>query len=152
MEVGKNIIPRGFSRYYVLYLLSERPMTGKEIMDETEKRSGGAWRPSPGLVYPLLGRLLAEGLIEEAEGGYRITEKGRRELERYLSSKEEFMNVFGGLFRLLTFGGLLVKDVIDRVEVLFEALGVEISKLTAEQRERYKQFLKRELERLEKGG
>lgn len=150
MEKGKSLIPRGFSRYYILSLLSERPMTGKEIMDETEKRSGGAWRPSPGLVYPLLGKLLAKGLIEETEGGYRTTEKGKKELEKYLSSKEEFMRTFEGLFRLLTFGGFFARDIIDRIEIFFNIIGEEISKLGAEQRKRYKEFLRRELERLEK--
>jgi DNA-binding PadR family transcriptional regulator len=47
-------------------MLKEKPMTGKEIMDETSNRTEGAWKPSPGLVYPLLGKLLSEGLIERA--------------------------------------------------------------------------------------
>jgi DNA-binding PadR family transcriptional regulator len=27
------VIPRGFSRHYILNLLKEKPMTGKEIID-----------------------------------------------------------------------------------------------------------------------
>ena len=146
MTTGKSVVPRGFSRYYILSLLSERPMTGKEIMEETEKRSGGAWKPSPGLVYPLLGKLLAEGLIEEVEGGYRTTEKGRKELEKYLSSKEELT----GLFRLITSMGLFARDILDRIEIFFSILEEEVSKMGEEYRKRYKEFLKRELERLER--
>jgi DNA-binding PadR family transcriptional regulator len=55
-------------------------------MSEIEERSGGAWRPSPGAVYPALQQLADEGLIEteEPEGGrrsYRLTEDGRRQVE-----------------------------------------------------------------------
>ena len=39
------------------------PMHGYQIMSEIEERSGGAWRPSPGAVYPTLSQLDDEGLI-----------------------------------------------------------------------------------------
>ncbi len=58
-----SAIPRGFSRHYILGLLEEEPMTGKEIIDKAILQSGGRWKPSPGLIYPMLGRLLEEGLI-----------------------------------------------------------------------------------------
>ena len=72
-----SVIPRGFSRHYVLALLKEQPMTGKEIIDKAILQSDGKWKPSPGLIYPMLGRLLEEGLISETDSGkYRITPKG----------------------------------------------------------------------------
>ena len=52
-------------------------MTGKEIIDKAIVQSQGKWRPSPGLIYPMLGRQLDEGLIAELENGrYKITQKG----------------------------------------------------------------------------
>ncbi|MGB7637236.1 MAG: PadR family transcriptional regulator, partial [Nitrososphaeraceae archaeon] len=75
-RVGSSI-PRGFSRRYVLDLLTEQPMTGKEIIDKAIVQSQGKWRPSPGLIYPMLGRLLDEGLVDELDDGrYTITTKG----------------------------------------------------------------------------
>ena len=75
-RVGSSI-PRGFSRRYVLDLLTEQPMTGKEIIDKAIVQSQGKWRPSPGLIYPMLGRLLDEGLVDELDDGrYTITAKG----------------------------------------------------------------------------
>src|SRR6187455_3803795 len=72
-----SAIPRGFSRHYILGLLEEEPMTGKEIIDKAILESGGKWKPSPGLIYPMLGRLLEEGLISETENGkYKVTHKG----------------------------------------------------------------------------
>ena len=74
-----SAVPRGFSRYYILELLKKQPHTGKEIINSAIEESDGKWKPSPGLIYPLLGRLLDEGLIEEAENGkYAISKKRSR--------------------------------------------------------------------------
>lgn len=80
-------VPKGFLRYQVLELLSEKSLSGSEIMREIEKRTNGCWRPSPGSVYPLLAWLQDNGYIREVpveEGGvrrYTLTEEGRRFLE-----------------------------------------------------------------------
>ncbi len=72
-------------RTLVLYLLRGRPRTGMEVINAVEEMTFGFWRPSPGSIYPLLKRMVAEGLLEavEVDGrqAYRLTEKGRRELE-----------------------------------------------------------------------
>jgi hypothetical protein len=45
-------------------------MHGYEMIQEIAERSGGAWKPSPGSVYPTLQLLEDEGLITSAaEGG-----------------------------------------------------------------------------------
>jgi DNA-binding PadR family transcriptional regulator len=60
-------------------------MHGYDLIRELEERSGGAWRPSPGSIYPTLQLLEDEGLVtgEERDGKrvYTITESGRAELE-----------------------------------------------------------------------
>ena len=72
-----SVIPRGFSRHYILGLLKKQPMSGREIIDKAILESEGIWKPSPGLIYPLLGRLLDEGLIDQSEDGrYKIRPKG----------------------------------------------------------------------------
>nr|WP_192596608.1 PadR family transcriptional regulator [Nesterenkonia lutea] len=72
---------RGDVRTAVLTLLAERSMHGYQIINEIEQRSGGAWKPSPGSVYPTLQLLADEGLIQaEEEGGrktYSLTPEGR---------------------------------------------------------------------------
>ncbi len=76
---------RGDVRAAILALLAEGPRNGYQIMSEIEQRSGGAWRPSPGAVYPALQQLADEGLVEaEQSRGRRmfsLTEAGRRHLE-----------------------------------------------------------------------
>ncbi|MFJ6777392.1 PadR family transcriptional regulator, partial [Kitasatospora sp. NPDC091257] len=43
---------RGDVRASLLALLKERPMHGYEMIAEITERTGGAWRPSPGSIYP----------------------------------------------------------------------------------------------------
>jgi DNA-binding PadR family transcriptional regulator len=72
-------------RASILALLKERPMHGYEMIREIAERSGGAWKPSPGSVYPTLQLLEDEGLIESrTEGGkklFALTDSGREEAE-----------------------------------------------------------------------
>src|SRR3954447_26862627 len=72
---------RGDVRTAMLLLLNEEPRNGYGLMQEIEERSGGAWRPSPGSVYPALSQLEDEGLVrvEEVEGGrtFVLTDVGR---------------------------------------------------------------------------
>ncbi len=76
---------RGDIRTAALLLLAEEPRNGYQIMQEVEERSEGAWRPSPGSVYPALQQLEDEGLIraEEVEGRklFRLTVEGLAQVE-----------------------------------------------------------------------
>jgi len=71
---------RGDVRTAVLRLLSEQPMHGYQIIQELSARSGGAWSPSAGSVYPTLQLLADEGLVtaEESAGKkvFSLTEAG----------------------------------------------------------------------------
>jgi DNA-binding PadR family transcriptional regulator len=77
---------RGDVRAAILALLREGPLNGYQIMSEIEERSNGAWRPSPGAVYPALSQLADEGLIEGAESAGRrmfsLSAAGREYVEQ----------------------------------------------------------------------
>jgi DNA-binding PadR family transcriptional regulator len=77
---------RGDVRSAILALLREGPRTGYQIMSDIDERSGGAWRPSPGAVYPALSALADEGLIAGEETGgrrtVRLTDAGREYVEQ----------------------------------------------------------------------
>jgi DNA-binding PadR family transcriptional regulator len=77
---------RGDIRTAALLLLAEEPRNGYQIMQEVQERSEGAWRPSPGSVYPALQQLEDEGLIrsEEVDGrkAYRLTVEGLAQVEQ----------------------------------------------------------------------
>ena len=72
---------RGDVRAALLVLLAEEPRNGYGLMQEIEARSKGAWRPSPGSVYPALSQLEDEGLVRAEEAGGRklfaLTDEGR---------------------------------------------------------------------------
>jgi DNA-binding PadR family transcriptional regulator len=74
---------RGDIRAAVITLLAEAPMHGYQIIQELIERSGGAWRPSPGSIYPALQLLQDEGLVtaEESEGKrvFTLTDSGREQ-------------------------------------------------------------------------
>ncbi|MGW4303517.1 PadR family transcriptional regulator [Streptomyces sp. NPDC004100] len=82
---GRGRARRGDVRASILALLKDRPMHGYEMIQEIAERSGGAWKPSPGSVYPTLQLLEDEGLIaSESEGGkklFSLTETGRASAE-----------------------------------------------------------------------
>ncbi len=75
---------RGDIRDAALLLLAEEERNGYQLMQELEERSGGAWRPSPGSVYPALQQLEDEGLIRavEREGrkAFALTDAGREQV------------------------------------------------------------------------
>jgi DNA-binding PadR family transcriptional regulator len=76
---------RGNVRAAILLLLEEEPRNGYQVMQEIEQRSEGAWRPSPGSVYPAFQLLADEGLIrgEARDGGnvFELTDAGKAYVE-----------------------------------------------------------------------
>lgn len=148
-RVGSSI-PRGFSRYYILELLLTKPHTGKEIIDAATVQSEGRWKPSPGLIYPLLGRLLDEGLIEESKDGkYQITKKGRATAEDIESVNKIIKNQLDVLMRVKNVGRFVALDLIERISMIGSVLGQNASKMTREEVQKYRRFLESEIQRLD---
>ena len=82
---GGRLFDYGELRLVLLSLIAERPSHGYELIKAVEDRTGGAYSPSPGVVYPTLTQLEDLGLarVEPAEGGrkrYDATEAGRAHL------------------------------------------------------------------------
>lgn len=85
---GPGRMRRGDVRTAVLAVLAEQSGHGYEIMQALEEKTGGAWRPSPGSIYPTLQQLEDEGLVTSSERDakrvYELTDDGRAETERRL--------------------------------------------------------------------
>ena len=95
-RIGR-FLEHGDLRFVVLSLVAEQPAHGYELIKALEERTGGAYRPSPGVIYPLLSMLEDEGFIRavESEAGrkaYEITEEGKVALEQNRAGVDE---VFG---------------------------------------------------------
>ena len=82
---AERIFDQGDLRVVILKLIGDAPSHGYEIIKAIEEKVGGAYSPSPGVIYPTLTLLEELGYVtvENAEGGkklYRITEAGEAEL------------------------------------------------------------------------
>ena len=145
-----SAVPRGFSRYYILELLQKKPHTGKEIIDTAVKESGGRWKPSPGLIYPLLGRLLDENLIEESkEGKYQLSQKGKNTLEDLGSFNNIIKKQLDTIFRVGNVSKFVAMDILERITILGNLLSSNVEKMTKQEAEKYKKFLESELKKID---
>lgn len=100
-DFGKFFDPANFSfartfrrhggmKYYVLWLLSQRPMRGSEIIEEVQKQTMGWWTPSPGTIYPLLSTLLNDGFITRLDDlRYELADKGAEEIGLKREKKQQ---------------------------------------------------------------
>ena len=117
-------VPRGFLRMYILAQLSHGPETGYSIMQKTDERTQGSWRPGPGTIYPLMKNLVSEGLAKPSGGRgrgavktYVLTPKGGRELEKMrqvIAGSGRRMEVMGRLFSDLVPGRVFVPMIVNR--------------------------------------
>jgi DNA-binding PadR family transcriptional regulator len=78
-------VRRGDVRVAILAVLADGPLNGYQVIQEIGERTGGAWRPSPGSVYPTISQLEDEGLVEgDDERGrrtLRLSDAGRQYLD-----------------------------------------------------------------------
>ncbi|GAA5036232.1 hypothetical protein GCM10023258_38960 [Terrabacter aeriphilus] len=76
---------RGDVRSAILDVLAGDEMNGYQLIQQISERTGGAWKPSPGSVYPTVQQLEDEGLVEgrDVEGRrlLRLTDAGRAYVE-----------------------------------------------------------------------
>jgi len=82
------------SKYAVLGMLSICPMSGYDIKKRVEGSISNFWTESYGQIYPILKRLVSERFVTktvERQSGkpdrhvYALTERGRKELQRWLT-------------------------------------------------------------------
>ncbi len=87
---GRGRAPRGDVRTAILLLLEEQPMHGYQLMRAIAERTGNAWTPSPGAVYPTINQLEDEDLVTvTADSGRKLvtlTDAGRAQLAEHRDS------------------------------------------------------------------
>jgi len=125
---------RGDIRTAVLAVLTEAPGHGYDVMQNLEDKTGGAWRPSPGSVYPTLQLLEDEGLVRSTERDgkrvFEITEAGRAE------SAERIEQAGGTPWELAGKGQRRGREVRDAFAGLYQAFKQVATVGTPEQVER----------------
>lgn len=92
----RRMFESGELRLVLLKLISEQPRHGYDLIRAVEELTGGAYAPSPGVVYPTLTMLEEMGLIEETTGEgarkpFQITDAGTSHLEENAEDVEELI-------------------------------------------------------------
>jgi len=89
---------RGMLSFFILWLLTKKPMHGQEIAKEIAERRGA--KPTPGTIYPALKDLTKKGLIKREQQGktivYKLTDNGRNGIEKACTY---FCRAFGEIFK-----------------------------------------------------
>lgn len=80
----KRPLAHGDLRLLVLSLLDQNPRHGYDLIRDIEARTNGAYKPSPGVMYPALDGVEASGWVmpQPLDGKkiYHLTEAGRAKL------------------------------------------------------------------------
>jgi transcriptional regulator len=97
---------KGHLDMIVLAALSSGPAHGYAIIQEIQRRSGGAFDLAEGTIYPALHRLEQAGLLTSrwttGESGrrrriYTLTRRGRDALTKHRTVWQRFSEAIGGL-------------------------------------------------------
>lgn len=90
---GPRRAGKGDIRSAILSLLAEGPSNGYGLIKAIAEKTGGAWRPSPGSVYPTLQQLVDEELIVSKGDGrkteFDLTDDGRKYVETHADDFEK---------------------------------------------------------------
>ena len=86
-----RVFENGDLRFVILRLIAEKPRYGYEIIKAIEERLGGAYAPSPGVVYPTLTLLEELGYVTVSVGDgtkklHTITPEGSAALDEKKAS------------------------------------------------------------------
>jgi DNA-binding PadR family transcriptional regulator len=91
---------RGVVRYLVLDAIEKEPRHGYQIMQAITEKSGGQYKPSPGVIYPTLQMLDESGHVraseQEGRRTYAITSEGKDDLAEHREDVDDFYAQSGG--------------------------------------------------------
>jgi DNA-binding PadR family transcriptional regulator len=97
---GGRYFEHGALKIIALSLIAEKPRNGYEIIKAVAEKTGGAYEPSPGVVYPTLNLLEESGQIRatEIDGKkvFEITDEGSSQLDANRKILETFEERFSG--------------------------------------------------------
>jgi DNA-binding PadR family transcriptional regulator len=108
VTVKLHSAPKGLLRHYILHKIAQKPIHGYEVIQDIDSKTEGAWKPGAGSLYPILKKLVSEGLIkadsasveEPTRRVYHITPSGTEELARSKEMFASFQHRWGFLRKL----------------------------------------------------
>jgi DNA-binding PadR family transcriptional regulator len=140
-------------RYLLLDLIAEKPRHGYEIIKAIEETFGGAYSPSPGIIYPMLTLFEETGLATVTTEGtrklYTITEEGKKELEQNRAAVDAIRHRIAGIGSAArpAAGDPQIMRAIHNFRM---ALGIRTGTMTPEQRNKIVEIIDRAVREIEK--
>jgi DNA-binding PadR family transcriptional regulator len=152
---GGRVFDQGDLRWVILQLIADKPSHGYELIKTIEDRLGGAYSPSPGVVYPTLTLLedlghIAPASAEGARRAFSITEAGAAALAQNAASVAAILERMGQIaeraagraapqiiramenlktaLRLRLERGVLAEDQIARIAAALDGAAAEIER------------------------
>ncbi|MCW8956477.1 MAG: PadR family transcriptional regulator [Gammaproteobacteria bacterium] len=127
-------------KYTILGLIKDKPMHGYEIKNIFSVSFARFWRVSPGQLYPLLRKILDEGLAKKSvhiQDGkpnahvYSITKKGREEFKEWLNEPSDQLPLirFDLMLKLFFYGQKNHQNCLNELKLLQEASKVFLADL-----------------------
>ncbi len=140
---------KGFLEAYMLSETSNKPTSGKEIMDSISNVTEDEWNPSPGAIYPILRKMETDSLIEsklDSEKGrrkilYVATKKGKVKFRKF---KNHFLKHSSEKMKLML--PLIIRITHPSLHERVSAKTMELSKLFVQERTRLMSLPKEDLE------
>ena len=121
---------QGDLRYLLLHLIREKPSHGYELIKAIEEQLGGAYSPSPGVIYPTLTLLEELGYIQAESSGtkklFTVTEEGLAFLKENQGIVETLMKRMAEANQI--FGDGPPAEFIRAVQNLKHTLGNRLAK------------------------
>lgn len=132
-------------KFAVLGLLAERPMHGYEMKQFFAASFAQLWHVSPGHLYPLLRKIVDEGLAHKqrlAQQGkpdaqvYHITDQGRAAFRTWLDQCDEGMPVirYDFMLKLFFYSGKERQQALAEIQALKRSHQTFIDNLKEKQR------------------
>jgi len=112
---GRRMFGPGDLRIVTLALIEKEPRHGYDLIKAIEAMFGGAYAPSPGVVYPTLSMLADEGLIAGVEDSagkrvFSLTDEGQAWLDENRTAVDGVMQRMALAARLIS--GEQTPDVV----------------------------------------
>jgi len=126
-----RLFAHGDLRLVILHLIAEKPRHGYEIIKAIEEQVGGAYSPSPGVIYPTLTMLEELGHVTISSGDgvkrlHTITAEGTAYLDVYRPAVDALLARMEEANR--THGGGLAPQILRAMANLKLALRLRLSR------------------------
>jgi DNA-binding PadR family transcriptional regulator len=148
-----RLFTSGDLRYLLLDLIAQQPRHGYELIKAIEEKFGGAYSPSPGIIYPMLTLFEETGLATVTSEGtrklYTITEEGKKELADNRATVDAILNRIAGIGNAERPAGR-DPQIMRAIQNFRMALGMRGGNITPEQRNKIVEIIDNAAREIEK--